>query len=100
MSLRTVLPGIAAALSLSAGEAAGQPLAVALAELEPIEATAEACELALSEDRDKRLAVAAALGWTFRLVGDDVILDHLASDPDAAVRRAAARAASVRRAER
>jgi hypothetical protein len=78
-------------------EAAGQPLATALAELEPIEATQAACELALSHDRLSRLAIASALEWRFHLVGDDIVIDHLASDPDARVRRAAARAAWARR---
>ena len=84
-------------MALAGGEAVGQPLAAALSDLAPIEATYTACELALSTDREQRLALASALGCGFRLVGDDVMIDHLASDPDARVRRAAARAAWARR---
>jgi len=81
-----------------ASEAAGQPLASALAELPALAATQAACELALSPDRLSRLAIASALEWRFHLVGDDMVIDHLASDPDARIRRAAARAAWARRA--
>jgi hypothetical protein len=78
--------------------AGGHALAVALARLPPLEATHRACELALSPARDHRLAIASALEWAFALVGDDLVIDHLASDADAPIRRAAARAAWVRRA--
>jgi hypothetical protein len=92
-------PGAAAPEDAVAEERArgGHGLAVELARLPPLEATQRACELALSTDRDRRLSIAVALEWVFRLAGDDVVIDHLASDPDASVRRAAARAAWVRR---
>src|SRR5688500_1217800 len=75
----------------------GVALATALADLPPFERTAAACELALSDDGGERRAIASALGWSFALVGDDRVIDHLASDADARVRRAAARAAWSRR---
>ncbi|HSN27240.1 MAG TPA: hypothetical protein VLT45_13180, partial [Kofleriaceae bacterium] len=52
---------------------------------------------ALSEDPLRRIAIAHALEFPFRLVGDDVVLDHLARDPDAKIRAVVARAAWVRR---
>jgi hypothetical protein len=75
----------------------GVALAAALSKLPAFERTAAACELALSPDRLSRFAIASALEWRFKLVGDDVVIDHLASDDDAAVRGAAARAAWARR---
>ena len=79
--------------------AGGCALAGALSALAPLEATHTACELALSSDRHARLAIASALEWRFKLVGDDVVIDHLASDADPEIRRAAARAAWIRRAD-
>jgi len=73
-------------------------LAVALAHLAPIEATRTACEWALAPQMERRLAVAAALEWAFPLVGDDLLIDHLARDDEAVIRAAAARAAWARRA--
>jgi hypothetical protein len=78
------------------GEEAGQPLALALADLAPLDATAAACELALSPEVSRRLAIASALEWSFALVGDDFLVDHLIADRDPQVRRAAARAAWIR----
>lgn len=75
----------------------GVALAAALSELPAFERTAAACELALSDDDRERLALATALESTFVLVGDDLVIDHLASDADARIRRAAARAAWARR---
>ena len=82
-SLRNLLSGVA--------------LATALAQLPAFERTAAACELALSDDDRERLALASALEHAFTLVGDDLMIDHLASDADARIRRAAARAAWARR---
>ena len=76
----------------------GRGLALALTRMRPIEATSLAASWALSGEPVRRLAVAHALEWTFRLVGDSIVIDHLASDPDPAIRTAAARAAWSRRA--
>jgi hypothetical protein len=77
--------------------AGGCALAGALSALAPLEATHAACELALSSERRARLAIASALEHRFRLVGDDVVIEHLAADDDPEIRRAAARAAWIRR---
>jgi len=91
-------PDAGAGWDLLTGEIAGQSLANTLSVLPPLEATHTACVLALSTDRDRRLAIACALEWAFQLVGDDLVIDHLSADPDARIRRAAARAAWARRA--
>lgn len=75
----------------------GRQLAFALCEQQPLEATHLATTWALSEDPLRRIAIAQALEFPFRLVGDDVILEHLARDPDAKIRGVVARAAWVRR---
>ena len=75
----------------------GRQLAFALCEQAPLEATHLATTWALSEDPLRRIAIAQALEFPFRLVGDDVILEHLARDPDAKIRGVVARAAWVRR---
>jgi PIN domain nuclease of toxin-antitoxin system len=75
----------------------GRQLAHALCGHSPLEATHIATTWALSEDPLRRLAIAHALEFPFRLVGADVVLDHLAHDPDAKVRAAVARAAWIRR---
>jgi len=75
----------------------GRQLAFALCEQAPLEATHLATTWALSEDPLRRIAIAQALEFPFRLVGDDVILEHLARDPDAKIRAVVARAAWVRR---
>jgi hypothetical protein len=75
----------------------GRSLAQALFELPRLEATQLATTWALSEDALRRAAVGHALEWTFPLLGDDVIIDHLSRDADAAIRAASARAAWVRR---
>jgi hypothetical protein len=116
MTIRSLFSRIAAAAAITAGGGVaadpqapvaehgdagadgGHRLAYELTELSPLAATHTACELALSADREQRLAVASALAWTFHLVGDDLVIDHLASDPDPRIRRAAARAAWARRA--
>ena len=75
----------------------GRQLAHALCEQSPLEATHLATTWALSDDSLRRVAIAYALEFPFRLVGDDVVLDHLARDPDPQVRAVVARAAWVRR---
>ena len=80
-----------------AAAALGRSLALALDRMRPISATQIASTWALSEDHVRRLAVVHALEWTFPLVGDDMILDHLSRDPDPAIRSATARAAWARR---
>lgn len=80
-----------------AAAALGRSLALALDRMRPLSATQIASTWALSEDQVRRLAVVNALEWTFPLVGDDVILDHLSRDPDPAIRTATARAAWARR---
>jgi len=81
----------------TAAIALGRHLALALAEVPPLEATRLATTWTLSRDAMRRRAVAEALEWPFRLVGDSVILDHLSRDGDRAIRAAAARAAWARR---
>ncbi|MBV8759920.1 MAG: hypothetical protein JO257_21700 [Deltaproteobacteria bacterium] len=75
----------------------GRQLAHTLCEQPPLEATHLATTWALSEDALRRIAIAHALEFPFRLVGDDVILDHLATDQDPTIRAVVARAAWVRR---
>jgi hypothetical protein len=75
----------------------GRSLANALAEVSPLAATHLATTWALSEDPLRRAAVARSLEWTFPLLADSVIIDHLSRDPDAEIRAASARAAWVRR---
>jgi hypothetical protein len=76
----------------------GRSLAQALTEVTPLHATQLASTWALSEDPLRRAAVARSLEWTFPLVGDSIMIDHLSRDTDPAIRVAAARAAWVRRA--
>jgi len=81
-----------------AAAALGRSLALALGELRPLTATHLAASWCLSDDPVRRLAVAHALEWTFPLVGDALIVDHLSRDADPAIRVASARAAWARRA--
>lgn len=81
-----------------AAEELGRGLALALERMRPLSATQLVTSWSLSVDPVRRLAVANALEWSFRLVGDDVVIDHLARDPDPTIRGAAARAAWARRA--
>ena len=60
-------------------------------------ATHLAATWSLSDDPLRRLAVAHALEWTFPLVGDALVIDHLSRDADPQVRAASARAAWARR---
>lgn len=75
----------------------GRSLARALTQLRPLSATHLAATWCLSDDALRRLAVANALSWTFSLVGDALVIDHLSRDADPAVRAASARAAWARR---
>jgi hypothetical protein len=75
----------------------GRGLAQALGEMPPLDATHLAASWALSDDPIRRHAVASSLEWQFRLVGDDLVIDHLSRDDDPAIRAAAARAAWSRR---
>jgi hypothetical protein len=80
-----------------AAAALGRSLALALGELRPLTATYLAATWSLSSDPLRRLAVAHALEWTFPLVGDALVIDHLSRDADPQVRAASARAAWARR---
>jgi hypothetical protein len=85
---------------IDTGDAAlalGRGLAIALTEMQPIAATELAATWSLSADPLRRLALGHALEWTFPLVGDAFVIDHLARDPDPHIRAAAARAAWIRR---
>lgn len=74
----------------------GRSLALALGELRPLTATYLAATWSLSDDPLRRLAVAHALAWTFPLVGDALVIDHLSRDADPEIRAASARAAWAR----
>jgi hypothetical protein len=80
-----------------AAAALGRSLARALSQLRPLSATHLAATWCLSDDALRRLAVANALAWTFSLVGDALVIDHLSRDDDPAIRAASARAAWARR---
>lgn len=82
----------------AAATALGRGLALALGEVRPLTATQLAATWAVSADPLRRHALGVALEWTFPLVGDALVIDHLSRDPDPAIRAAAARAAWVRRA--
>jgi hypothetical protein len=76
----------------------GRTLAQALSEVQPLVATHLAATWALSESPVRRSAVAQALEWSFPLVGDALVIDHLSRDPDPEIRAACAYAAWIRRA--
>lgn len=80
-----------------AASALGRSLAMALGGMRPLSATHLAATWSLSSDSIRRLAVAHALEWTFLLVGDALMIDHLSHDSDPAIRVATARAAWARR---
>ena len=80
-----------------AAVALGHSLALALGEMRPLSATHLAATWSLSDDPLRRLAVARALEWTFPLVGDALVIDHLSRDGDPRIRAGAARAAWIRR---
>jgi len=75
--------------------APGRTLAVALEHMNPFDATHTATTAALSTVISVRRGIADALAWV-GLVGDDVVLDHLARDDDEGVRAAALRALAAR----
>ncbi|MEO6776468.1 MAG: hypothetical protein ABI467_26220 [Kofleriaceae bacterium] len=76
----------------------GRNMAMALSQLPALDAIHLATSWAISEDPIRRAAIARSLEWTFPLLADSVIIEHLSHDPDPATRAAAARAAWVRRA--
>jgi len=78
--------------------ALGRTLAQALSEMRPLDAIHLATTWALSQDPVRRAALARALEWTFPLLPDALILEHLSQDADPMIRAAVARAAWVRRA--
>lgn len=78
-------------------EQAAHVLAIALELMTPMDATRAAATIALQPAAATRRALAEALGWVFPLVGDDVVLEHLAGDADPDVGFAVARAAHARR---
>lgn len=80
-----------------AAAALGRGLALAVHKMRPLSATQLVATWALSEDPVRRLAVAHSLEWTYRLVGDGAVLEHLSHDPDPAIRAEVARAAWSRR---
>jgi hypothetical protein len=77
--------------------ALGRGLALALGEMRPLEATQLAATWSLSPDPLRRLALGVALEWSFRLVGDSLVIDQLSRDAEPTIRAAAARAAWIRR---
>jgi len=88
---------VASVTPRSTSARAGRTLAVALEHMNPFDATHAAATAALSPETSVRRGIAEALAWV-GLVGDDVVLDHLARDDDEGVRAAAARAVDARRA--
>jgi hypothetical protein len=75
----------------------GRSLALALGDMRPLAATHLVASWSLSSDPVRRLAVAHAMEWTFPLVGDSLVIDHLSHDGDPQIRAAAGRAAWARR---
>lgn len=73
-------------------------LAQALSEMRQLDAIHLATSWTLSADPLRRAAVARSLEWSFHLLPDGLILDHLSRDPDPQIRGACARAAWIRRA--
>jgi hypothetical protein len=76
----------------------GRGLALALEKMAPLGATHVLATWALAPDPTRRLAVATALEWKFRVIGDSIAIDHLSRDDNPQIRVAAARAAWARRA--
>jgi hypothetical protein len=77
-------------------ESLAHQLAARLVDLPPIEAVGASADLATSNDARERLVLAGALAWVFPLASDDILISHLADDPDPRVRAAVARAAWAR----
>jgi hypothetical protein len=74
----------------------GDRLARLLESMTPFDATRTAALAAISPNVNVRWALADALASSFPLVGDDLVLDQLRSDPDPSVRDAATRATNTR----
>ncbi len=77
-------------------EELARQLALRLNGLPELQAVGTAADLATSDLTHERLVLARALAWAFPLPADDILLAHLADDPDARVRAAVARAAWAR----
>jgi hypothetical protein len=75
---------------------AAQNLRSLLEHMTPFDATRTAMTAAVSPNVDVRRALAAALVWPFRLVGETFVLEQLMDDPDPDVRVAALAAAHIR----
>ena len=75
---------------------AAQKLRALLEYMDPFDATRVATTAALSPSVDVRRALADALMWPFRLVGETFVLEQLMQDADYDVRIAARAAARVR----
>lgn len=75
---------------------AAQKLRALLENMSPFDATRAASVAALSDNVGVRRAVADALAWPFRLVGETFLLEQLMVDPDLDVRIAARAAARIR----
>jgi hypothetical protein len=84
------------AASIDHRASAAHWLAQSLRDMRQFAATEIACNWALSHQAAKRLTLAVALASPFPLVGDDVVLDHLAHDRVGAIRRAARYAKRIR----
>jgi hypothetical protein len=76
-------------------EAAAQALGQGLCRTPVSERVRTACEWSLAETAHQRVAIARALTRAIRVPGVDVILAHLAHDPDPGVRTAALGALAV-----
>ncbi|HEY5952642.1 MAG TPA: hypothetical protein VIV40_44390 [Kofleriaceae bacterium] len=75
---------------------AARGIGILLEHMNPFDATRTAALAAMSPSVGVRHALARALASQLRLVGDDLVLDHLAADTDPRVRDAALTAASMR----
>ena len=75
---------------------AAQKLRALLEHMDPFDATRTATMAAISSNVDVRRALADALSWPFRLVGETFVLEQLMADADYDVRIAARAAARVR----
>lgn len=75
---------------------AAQNLRALLEHMRPFDATRAATTAALSPNVDVRRALAHALVWPFRLVGETFVLEQLLADADPDVRIAAHAAARIR----
>lgn len=84
--------------ALDAEVVLARSLAQALAEMRQLDAIQLATSWALSGDPLRRAAIARSLEWSFQLLPDGLILDHLSRDADPQIRGACARAAWIRRA--